>query len=64
VLTSCELSSLVVDSWCDGAGGQNIAVAYYYFNFAAQKEQRSTSVLGVLFRQVVAGLDQLQYKGK
>src|ERR1700712_4193747 len=59
VLTSCEVSSLVIDSLCDGAGGQNAAVACFYFDFAAQKEQSSTSMLATLLKQVVGGLDEV-----
>ena len=59
VLTNCEVSSLVIDSLCDGAGGQNAAVACFYFDFAAQKEQSSTSMLGAVLKQVVGGLDEV-----
>ena len=59
VLTSCDVSSLVIDSLCDQAEGQNVAVACFYFDFAAQKEQSSTSVLGALLKQVVGGLDEI-----
>jgi len=59
VLTSCEVSSLVIDNLCDGAGGQNAAVACFYFDFAAQKEQSSTSILGAVLKQVVGGLDEV-----
>jgi len=55
VLTSCYDSSLVVDSLCDQARGQNVAVACFYFDFAAQKEQSSTSMLGSLLKQAVSG---------
>ena len=55
MLTSCNDSSLVVDSLCDQARGQNVAVACFYFDFAAQKEQSSTSILGSLLKQVVSG---------
>jgi len=57
VLTSCDISSLVVDSLCDQARGQDVAVACFYFDLAAQKEQSSTSMLGALLRQVVGGLE-------
>ena len=59
MLTSCDISSLVIDSLCDQAGGQDVAVACFYFDFAAQKEQSPTSVLGVLLKQVVGGLDEV-----
>jgi len=59
VLTGCGASSLVIDSLCDRAGGQNVAVACFYFDFAAQKEQSSTNVLGAMLKQVVGGLDEV-----
>ena len=57
MLTSRDISSLVIDSLCDQAGGQNVAVACFYFDFAAQREQSSTSILGALLKQVVSGLE-------
>ena len=59
VLTSRGVSSLVIDSLCDQAGGQNISVACFYFDFAAQKDQSSTNMLGALLRQLVAGLGEV-----
>ena len=59
VLTSRGVSSLVIDRLCDQARGRNVAVACIYFDFAAQKEQSSTSVLGALLKQVVGGLDKV-----
>ena len=59
MLTSCGVSSLVIDSLCDQARERNVAVACIYFDFAAQKEQSSTSVLGALLKQVVGGLDKV-----
>ena len=58
MLTSCD-SSLVIDTLCDQAEEQNFAVACFYFNFAAQKEQSSTSVLNALLKQVVSGLGEM-----
>jgi len=49
----------VVDSLCDQAGGENIAVACFYFDFAAQKEQSLASVLGAILKQIVGGLDEV-----
>jgi len=57
VLTSRDISSLAIDSLCDQARGQNVAVACFYFDFAAQKEQSPTSMLGALLKQVVGGLE-------
>ena len=59
MLTSCDVSSLVIDSLCDHARGQNMAVACFYFDFAAQKEQSLTSMLGALLKQVVGGLGEV-----
>jgi len=59
VLTSHEVSSLVIDRLCDEAGGRSVVVACFYFDFAAQKEQSSTSVLGAVLKQVVGGLDEV-----
>jgi len=59
VLTGRGVSSLVIDSLCDRAGGRNVAIACFYFDFAAQKEQSSTSVLGALLKQTVSGLDEV-----
>jgi len=59
VLTSNDISSLVIDSLCDHARGRDIAVACFYFDFATQKEQSLTSRLGSLLKQVVGGLDEI-----
>ena len=56
MLISRGVSSLVIDNLCNQARGQNIAVACFYFDFAAQKEQSPTSMLGALLKQVVGGL--------
>ncbi|RPB03811.1 hypothetical protein L873DRAFT_100552 [Choiromyces venosus 120613-1] len=53
------ISSLVVDTLCDQARGQNTAVACFYFEFAARKEQSATNMLGSLLRQVVSGMENL-----
>ena len=59
MLTSFHRSSLVVDTLCDRARGQNIAVTCFYFDFAAGKEQTSENMLGALLKQVVGGLDKI-----
>jgi len=59
VLTSIDLSSLVIDNLCDRASGKNTAVACFYFDFAAQKEQSCTSMLGALLKQGVGGLREV-----
>jgi len=58
-LTSLHCSSLVVDTLCDQARGQDIAVTCFYFDFAAGKEQTPGSMLGALLRQVVGGLGKI-----
>ena len=59
MLISFDISSLVIDSLCDQARGQNAAVACFYFDFAAQKEQSSTSMFGALLKQAVGGLGEV-----
>ena len=59
VLTSCDDSSFVIDSLCDRAGGQEVAVACFYFDFAARKEQSSASMLGAVLKQIVSGLEKV-----
>ena len=58
-LTGCDVSSLVVDSLCDQAKGQNTAVTCFYFDFAARGEQSATSMLGSLLKQIVGGLEKV-----
>jgi len=59
VLTSCNISSLVIDWLCDQARDRNVAVACFYFDFIAQKEQSPASMLGAVLRQVVSGLEEI-----
>jgi len=54
----------VVDTLCDEAGkvqaaGEDISVACFYFDFAAQKEQSTANMLGALLKQVVGGFKQI-----
>jgi len=58
-LTSCDSSSLVVDSLEDQAREQGAAIAYFYLDFAARTEQSSVSVLSALLKQVVSGLREI-----
>ena len=58
MLIGCDISSLVIDRLCDQVGGWNATVACFHFDFAAQKEQYSTSMLGALPKQLVGGLDE------
>jgi len=59
VLTGDDASSLVEDRLCDQSSGQNTAVACFYLDFAAQKEQSVASILGSLLRQVVGGMEKV-----
>ena len=58
MLTSYDASSLVIDSLCNQAEGQNATIVCFYFDFAAQKEQSPTSMLGALLKQLVWGLEE------
>ena len=48
----------MIDSLCDQAREQNATVACFYFDFAAQKEQTTTNMLGALLKQLVCGLEE------
>jgi len=62
LLSICDASSLVIDTLGDWARGGNAAVACFYFDFAAQKEQSPTNILSSLLRQVVGGLEEIPEK--
>ena len=62
LLRSCDARSLVIDALGDWAKGQNAAVACFYFDFAAQKEQSPTSIMSSLLKQVVHGLEEIPAK--
>jgi len=59
LLISCDVSSLVMDTICKHAVKGNAAVAYFYFDFAAQEEQSPAAVLGSVLKQIVAGLEEV-----
>ena len=59
MLTSRDSSSVVIDSLCNQARGQNATVACFYFDFATQNEQSPTSMLGSLLKQLVFGLEEI-----
>jgi len=59
VLIGRDVSSLVTDDLCNQARGKGVAVACFYFDFAAQKEQSPTSMLGALLKQVVSGMEEV-----
>ena len=59
MLTSRDASSLVIDSLCDQVVRGNSTISCFYFDFAAQKEQSLTNMLGALLKQVVSGLEEI-----
>ena len=59
VLTSRDSSSLVIDSLCNQAEGQNDTVTCFYFDFAARNEQSPTHILGSLLKQLVFGVEEI-----
>jgi len=52
----------VVDTLYDWTKGQNSAVAYFYFDFAAKEEQSLASILSCLLKQVVGELKEVPAK--
>ena len=59
LLIGCSISSLVIDTLCKKAMKGNVAVACFYFDFAAQEEQSPAMILGSVLKQVVGGLDEV-----
>ena len=49
----------MVDRLCDRVKSQEVAVACFYFDFAARKEQSPASMLGALLKQLVSGLEEI-----
>ena len=62
LLRNRDASSLVIDTLCDWAKGRSATVACFYFDFAAQKEQSPTTILGSILKQVVGGLEEIPAK--
>ena len=54
-----KTSSLVIDTLCNSIGEDKVAVACVYCDFHAHKEQSAASVLAVLLKQVVAGVEPI-----
>ena len=52
-LTARNTSSLVIDSLCDQAKKENIAVAGLYCDFLSQQEQTTTNIMGAILKQLV-----------
>jgi len=59
MLINCNDSSLVADSLRNQAKGQTMAVACFYFDFAARKDHSATSMLGSLLKQMVHGMETI-----
>ncbi|RPA96471.1 hypothetical protein L873DRAFT_1791626 [Choiromyces venosus 120613-1] len=53
------ICSLVVDTLCDRVDREDVAVACFYFDFAVQKEQTPTHVMGSLLKQAVNGMEEI-----
>ena len=51
-LTMRNTSSLVIDSLCDRAGEESIAVSGLYCDFLAQQEQTTTNIMGAILQQL------------
>jgi len=51
-LTARNTSSLVIDSLCDQAKKENIAVVGLYLDFLSQQDQTITNVMGAIFKQL------------
>ena len=43
----------MIDSLCDQAGEENIAVAAFYFDFLSQQEQMINNIVGAILKQLV-----------
>ena len=59
MLTCRDCISLVVDRVCGQARGQNSAVTCFYFEFAVQKGQSATAMLGSLLKRIVSGMEPI-----
>ena len=62
LLTARNISSLVIDSLCDRAQEENIAVVGLYCDFLSRQEQTTTNIMGALLKQLVGrgGPDQVR----
>ena len=52
-LTARNISSLVIDSLCDQAGEENIAVTAFYCDYLSQQEQTIDNIVGAMLKQLV-----------
>ena len=49
-----NIGSLVIDSLCDQAEEEDLAVAWLYCDFLAHQEQSATAILGAILRQLAS----------
>ena len=61
LLTAWNTSSLVIDSLCDQAAKEDIAVAGLYYDFLAQQEQTLTNMMRAILKQLVGRGDIPEY---
>ena len=54
-----KISSLVIDTLYNSIDNDNVAVAGMYCDFHAYKEQSAASILAVLLKQLVAGVEPI-----
>ena len=59
LLTSCDLSSLVIDRLCDECIRKGTAVTCFYFDYAARKEQSPINMLGFLLKQLASRFEPI-----
>ena len=59
LLIDYDFSSLVIDTLCKQAVGENATVACFYFDFATQEEQSLSTILGAVLKQIVGGLNEI-----
>jgi len=62
LLIGCDISSLVIDTLCKRAMGENASVACFYFDFAVKEEQSPDAILSSVLKQIVGGLDRVPEK--
>jgi len=52
MLTTRDDSSLIEDSLCDQTKREQMAIAYFYFQFVARKARNSTIMIRSLIKQI------------
>ena len=62
LLIGCDISSLVIDTLCKQAIGEDASVACFYFDFAVKEELSLEAILGSVLKQVVGGLGRVPEK--